>query len=189
MKFKIGDTVRVIKSGRSISSQKLMGKTGKVTRTNNEYSKLDIEDTVEGYTGGVWNDEIERIEMKTLRERIEALNNGWDNEANGILHELWEETAHKIDGRYHYCLTISPVTNGICAIYITGGNIGSDGNWGKIIKEFRHKDTACSKNRAFKQALLWLLEQSGLDTPQVGQEVKAEIEGKVYKVKILEKVS
>lgn len=123
----------------------------------------------------------EKNKMKTLRQRIEALNNGWDKEAESILLEMGDghnitisqDLMSKYQNYYPY---------GTITVKSLHGKEKCFG-WGDI-KESK----PCAKNVAFKQALVWLLEESGLDTPQVGQEVKAEIEGKIYKVKIIEKV-
>jgi len=45
----------------------------------------------------------------------------------------------------------------------------------------------CDKMTAFKKALLYLLDHSDIKQDLVGQEVKAEIEGKIYKVKVIER--
>ena len=41
---------------------------------------------------------------------------------------------------------------------------------------------------AFKKALLWLADKAGMGEPKEGDSIKAEIDGKTYKVKILEKL-
>lgn len=46
----------------------------------------------------------------------------------------------------------------------------------------------CSKLKAFKQALMWFLDHSDIKKTIVGTEQKVEIEGKVYKAKIVEEV-
>jgi hypothetical protein len=43
-----------------------------------------------------------------------------------------------------------------------------------------------SKLSALKQALMWLLDNSDIKKDLVGQEIKSEIDGKIYKVKVLE---
>jgi hypothetical protein len=116
-----------------------------------------------------------------LKRRIEKVE-GWTKEADDliqIIHKHSERCSEK-----YYSLTIS--------LNQHDGNV--------VIRRFSdstdfedklvtfHFKSQCSKNRAFKDALLWLLDHSDIKKDLVGQEVKAEIEGKVYKVKVLKAI-
>jgi hypothetical protein len=56
---------------------------------------------------------------------------------------------------------------------------------GKATKRFSFT-SQCSKLSALKQALMWLLDNSDIKKDLIGQEIKSEIDGKIYKVKVLE---
>jgi len=89
-----------------------------------------------------------------LKQRIEALKNGWDKEADDILHEIRESSnpafilwipMHKNDGIIHIT-SLPPIPS-----------------WDDSKASFNY-NSQCSKMSAFKSALLWLLEHS--DTPK-----------------------
>ena len=116
----------------------------------------------------------------SLRSRIEALDNRWDKEADDILQEILDSLSFNgkwIDLRIERC---------------GGGNNNSDG-WVKVEtckdgeSDTFHFTDQCSKMQAFKDALLWLLEKSGLESHKPGDKIKIKIEseGKTYQVKIL----
>lgn len=113
-----------------------------------------------------------------LKSRIQALNNGWDKEADDVLQEIG-------DGSIYLCIRTR--TNGIANHY--GMEIQDGGK--ERIKGFPFDETQCSKMSAFKNALLYLLDHSDLkkeyDKAQsiVGKEHKVEIDGRIYKAKIL----
>ena len=115
----------------------------------------------------------------TIKERIEALTS-FGQEAYQILSE--------IDPKGKYTIAMPPICVEERSIHIftgyrtTTSNI-LNGNW-RVVKKIQRSAGQCTIERAFKDALLWILEQSELS---VGSEVKAEIEGKVYKVKIISK--
>lgn len=59
------------------------------------------------------------------------------------------------------------------------------GDWAK--NEFPFS-SQCQKLQAFKDALLWLLDHSDIKKDLVGETKQIEIDGTVYKAKILEKI-
>ena len=113
----------------------------------------------------------------SLRTRIEALENGWDKEADDILQEMSIQYDH---------IRINTVVFSCSTDYIeVDASIKgkSMDNPGKL--RWNHTDQ-CSKMEAFKDALLWLLDKSGLERHKKGDKITIESEGKTYKVKILE---
>lgn len=110
-----------------------------------------------------------------LKSRITALNNGWDKEADDIIQEIY--TSNK--RHYHIVIGIDNDAH----IHIVDGDFSKIG---KSVCEPLSYDSQCTKLSAFKQALLWLLDHSDIKKDLVGQKVRAEIEGKIYKVIVLE---
>jgi hypothetical protein len=118
--------------------------------------------------------EVPMSKYSELKQRIEAVQ-AWDKEADDILQELDKEGKYDID--------IPTQSNS--SIWIHSHNEFSLQTNG--ISEYTYT-TQCEKLQAFKKALLWLLDHSEIKKDIVGQEVKADIEGKTYKVKILKEV-
>lgn len=121
-----------------------------------------------------------------LKERIEAVE-GWDKEADNILQEIGVmyfidiPTTNKL-GRNDGTISIATakMENPLelkCPRPIKES---------KVLADFYYTDQ-CEKLQAFKDALMWLLDHSDIKKDIVGEEVKAEIEGKIYKVKVLER--
>jgi len=114
-------------------------------------------------------------EAMSLRERIEALNNGWDKEADDILEELDKA----IGKRWCYRLSI-PIWN---LKYNQGIEVSETG---KTVRSFRFI-SQCEKNQAFKDALLWLLDKSGLEESVVGKMYYDPQYGKIFEVRSVKK--
>jgi hypothetical protein len=106
---------------------------------------------------------------KSLRDRIEALT-GWDKEADDIIRKLFEHTHDKVCG-WNYYIAISPDFSG--KIKIINGNRGMP-DFGEEVKDFDFS-SQCSKLRAFKDALLFLLDQSGIEKSKVKSALEAEV--------------
>ncbi len=108
-----------------------------------------------------------------LKDRIDGVTR-WDKEADDILQEIGDvnlyltiKTKHMGDGSGKVT-----ITDETCDSYEE--------------KEKFYFNNQCEKLTAFKTALIWLLDNSSTKKDLVGQEVKADVEGKTYKVKILE---
>jgi hypothetical protein len=101
---------------------------------------------------GRYNDDFNK-KPKTLKQRINALKNGWDKEADDILSEIGSS----------YVLAI---TKEQIYIYDCWKNRYKDSVKFSSVYTFHSQ---CSKNRAFKNALLWLLDKSGLENNIVGK--------------------
>lgn len=118
--------------------------------------------------------------MTKYDELVDRIDNvtGWDKEADDITTELYKSTKH-----LGYLQISIPLDYNRTAFHIIKWD--SQGSW-KEIATFAFEGQG-EKLSAFKQALMWLLEHSSIkEKTLVGKEVKAEIEGKVYKVKIVE---
>ena len=117
----------------------------------------------------------------TLRERIEKLNNGWDKEADDILQEIAEHIDHRVK------IVINQDKRDINQNYYHYGSINI------IIDKYKKSlgwgdRGSCGKNRAFKDALLWLLEKSGLESAKEGDKAEVEVEGKMWEAKLVRKL-
>lgn len=112
-----------------------------------------------------------------LKARIEKVT-AWDKEADDIIREL------NMKGKYYLTIMNCDDQTGHVAIYERDSGDYAPFGGGEETKFVFHIDQ-CSKLEAFKKALMWLLENSSIKKTIVGQEVKAEIEGKVYKVKVI----
>ena len=188
IEFKKGDTVICVNNVemKECPSKKelTVGKEYEVERITNQY---------DGNRVSVKNDEgkwqlyfPERFKLKeevmNMKDRIEKLT-GWDKDADDLLEELLNKTNLRLfvdncgnnDGHF---------------IIVTHGNILTQISKGEglgLLKhkaEFKFNRDFCQKLRAFKDALLWLADKAGM-LSLAGKEVKAEIEGKVYKVKVI----
>jgi len=170
-KFKIGDRVR------------WKGHTGTIMWVRGEKTKTlwDKDSSFDGKT--TYHDrnlsnnftkigESKMSKYQELKSRIEALDNGWDKEADDML----EEIGTRFPGGLNPYFKIG-TTRGRGKIFITDMS-------NKEHTEFCYTNQ-CEKNQVFKNALLWLLDHSDIKKDLVGTEQKVEIEGKVYKAKIL----
>ena len=112
-----------------------------------------------------------------LKSRIENVE-GWDKDADDIMQEMGKEFT--LENGISKSAYIEIPTSQI-------GNIMIFDVTKKEIKRF-YFSSQCEKLSAFKKALMWLLDHSDIKKTIVGTEVKADIEGKTYKVRILEKL-
>ncbi len=120
-------------------------------------------------------EEIPMSQYNKLKSEIEQVT-GWDKKADDILDKMGSS----------FRLTDSSIlTSAYIEIPTTKcGNIFIF-NAGKAEIQRFHYSSQCEKLEAFKQALMYLLNCSDIKKDLVGQEIDAEIEGKVYKVKVL----
>ena len=105
-----------------------------------------------------------------LKGRIEKLDNGWTKEADDILKEMFPEKGGVFGKQYRLvipawnekdaCLEIMENSRYLTTFYFT---------------------SQCSKNKAFKSALLWLLDHSDIKNEKA--EKIAELEKKIEELK------
>lgn len=183
-KFKVGDMVKILEDNLSGFYKK--GHIGKITLIGINEVGAGIDDCVwldKNELGGAWTsfDEIKLIkkgEPMSLRNRIEALDDGWNKEADDILQEIisgFGETK-----TFHIEIWVNSNSN-------SGGMCLKD-CYGKVLFPLKKHDSQCERNDRFKEILLWLLDKSGLERHKKGDTIKIESEGKTYKVKIIEEV-
>lgn len=86
-----------------------------------------------------------------LKQRIEALDNGWDKEADDVIREL----------EVRYYISISTKIDGVEI---------QDNNREKI--EYFGYNTQCEKLTAFKNALLWLLDHSDIKKDEKQEKIE-----------------
>lgn len=109
----------------------------------------------------------------SLRTRIEALENGWDKEADDLLQEIIE--AGYGNGSFiEFGIKIVVYKNITNTIYVRTKTNNSE-------KTFSF-DSQCEKNQAFKDALLWLLDKSGLEKAEKRRGEIEELKEKVTEI-------
>ena len=172
MEFKKGDRVKCIERLPS-EDELIIGKIYRVTGVD------DLNDWIEfGHDNDPYMSKSfikiggSMSKYDELKERIERIT-GWDKEADDILGKM--DTAHVIEFN-------QDATSGHGHIKV----------WKRGYKEERKSGegyfcffSQCEKLDTFKEALMFLLDHSDIKKTLVGSEVKADIEGKVYKVKVL----
>jgi len=171
-KFKVGDELEYIYNGEHYWYRGRRFIVTKITKSSgytwyhNSIGSNTSEGTLKLHKKG---------EPMSLRSRIEALDNGWDKEADDILQEVQGNYKLRVlqDKEYGWVQTFAPNKS------IIESN--------DRIEEYRF-DNQCEKMTAFKDALLWLLDKSGLEGYKKGDTIKIESEGKTYQVKILKEV-
>lgn len=122
---------------------------------------------------------LEKVEVKVnkyddLKNRIDKVT-CWGKECDDILQEI--QVNHSFDIQRD-ASTGCDRNTGIIKIHILRGYTPEETGF------FRY-GSQCEKLDAFKEALMFLLDHSDIKKTLVGSEVKADIEGKVYKVKVL----
>lgn len=122
---------------------------------------------------------LKKEKPMSLRSRIEALKNGWDKEADDILQEMGFTNKKE---KHYYKIEVG--TGAICIKY---GKLGCGWDFMGKGETFEY-NSQCEKLQAFKDALLWLLDKSGLEEHKKGDTIKIEEDGKIYKVEILEEL-
>jgi hypothetical protein len=180
-KFKVEDRVECIsrKYYWTASAGINVGDIGTVREVDGTWAKLSN-------SKGLWVelDDFRKIgepmsKYQELSDRIDRLNNGWDKEADDLLQEI---NSRIQDGYMALCISIRDNHYGWVKIRKYSDLSGNS----DIIEKFFF-ESQCEKMSAFKQALHYLLDHSDIKKDLVGEEVKAEIEGKVYKVKVLDR--
>ncbi len=106
---------------------------------------------------------IKRGEAMSLRQRIKTLSNGWDKDCDDLLQEI--------------------LGNETCAIRINNKQkdirIEYYKSFDKVVFPYTSQ---CSKMTAFKDALLWLLDKSGLEKKEEKQEKVAKLWDKIREI-------
>ena len=97
-----------------------------------------------------------------LKQRIEAVT-GWDKIADDLLYELF------MHAEQHYRLIIPFTRQNNDHIFIVEYSSGS-GKFIKTVAEFIFL-SQCEKLKAFKQALLWLLDHSNIKKDEKKEEI------------------
>lgn len=177
-KFNIGEKIKGIRIG--FHHYKLFGKIIGISDDKDDPYLVDWDD---GDCKGIHYNETEIAKIggdpMSLRTRIEALDNGWDKEADDILKEM--EFIPNTDRQfYRFDIGLSAMT-----VKHSNTKCGWDGFTTTMTFSYENQ---CSKMTAFKDAFLWLLYKSGLEAHKKGDNITIESEGKTYKVKILEEV-
>jgi len=164
-KYQVGDKVvlATIRAGEIVTIYRKDGKG-----YNLEYSS--------GHRGiAIWYDhEIEHkiigepmSKYECLKQRIEALDDGWNKEADDVLAEI--NTVYDICFRTY--------DDGGGRINLFKNMYKTDDGNGDFSKEF---NTQCQKMQAFKSALLWLLDHSDMKNEK--QDKIKELEAKVKEI-------
>lgn len=170
MEIKVGDLVKCVSA---MANDKLtIGKSYKVINIDSTcFPVLVINDSGERewFPGGFF-------ESAFIKDRINALQNFWDKEYDDILREI----TPKLPNCCHPKITISLNQSYLGGVIICFSDLFKG--------TFSFDTTQFSRLQAFKAALLYLAEEAGMIKEEIkpGDEIKGEIEGKVYKIKIIE---
>jgi len=177
--FQVGDKVEVMKTFGTFPK---LGQIGIITKIEEDLVYLDNDHKSGNYTLDLYIKLIKKgdamSKYEDLKRRINALDNGWTKTADDIMQEIWKAPS---DDLQLYWLLIGNEANSSIRIIKSpyNDNIEED-----KVADFRYKNQ-CEKLKAFKNALLWLLDHSSISKNLVGQEIKADVEGRTYRVKIL----
>lgn len=191
MKFKVGDRVRGVSADiegceGTIVSVDMQGYGIALTSLGNKtwHGKNEwvIGAIIKRNT--FWNNNLKLIggHMSKYDELKERIGNviAWDKDADDAREEICRKSCYGI--RLH---NYPGQNGGFCIFDTMISNIRADSNRCAVMRfEF---NSQCGKLTAFKQALTWLLDHSDIKKDLCGTEQKVEIEGKVYKARILEK--
>jgi hypothetical protein len=158
MSFRKGDKVR-IKGEVNI--------LGYIIENDNEYNESEYVQTRDGNKLHYDRSILEKIgETKmSLRDRIEKLT-GWDKEG--------EEIFQKVKGGYYLQMNNLSDTSGRFMINPTYKTPYMDFMNNTYEVQFAFQ-SSCKKLRAFKDALLWLLDKSGIEKSKVREGLEAEV--------------
>jgi len=182
--FKIGDRVKCLDGS---APGGVRHKEGNITELNIDCTARTNGITVHSVDWdeyGMWNvrqTNLQKVGVDmNLRKRIEALDDGWNKEADDILQEI----VGKTEDNYMF-LICGNTGKGTSSLKVFKNWTEYDRNNSVFEKYFKDQ---CSKNTAFTDALLWLLDKSGLDGHKEGDKIQISSEGKMYEVKILKKL-
>ena len=107
-----------------------------------------------------------------LKERIEALDNGWDKEADDILQTLYREGVGRASNYWTMQISIrNGVNSGDCQ------EIKIINHKRDVVAEFQYS-SQCEKNDALKSAFLWLLDHSDIKKNPKQEKIE-KLEGKL----------
>ena len=154
-KFKVGD--RVTSTG-----MYAVGDNGTVMLDDGGSIPYHVKFDTAGLTLWMYEDNL-KMEGSTmskyeeLKDRIEALDNGWDKDADDLMQEIAK------DGLY--IIVMSASNSGRCThcirIYKTWSEVEGKETGSNYLFQ-KHYSSQCSKMIAFKEALMWLLDHSDI---------------------------
>lgn len=161
-RFKVGDRVRIIdvcsSSAHYRENKREIDDIGQIIILDVIEEKKDLPEGfyyIESGSLFIRGAKLELVERSApmskyteLKQRIENLNNGWDKEADDILQEL---------SKTEYYLCIKCLNE--ATIFRTTIEIQNNGR--HLLEEF-YFSSQCEKLKAFKSALLWLLDHSNI---------------------------
>jgi len=195
-KFEVGDRIQLCDTScQEIFNDGYTGEKGIVIKLGKKRGRCythgivwyDIKIKIREKEGWTLSNYLEKLEGTLSKydeyvARINALDNGWDKEADDIGSEIYDNNESQVC----YYLAITTRNNKrknhynqhICIL---------EGVSREHIISFDY-NTQCEKMSALKKALLYLLDHSDIKKDLVGQEVNTDIDGKMYKVKVLKEV-
>ena len=171
MKYRVGDRVKCIYEDYPDRPYK-KGWTGKFT----EFGEGDFAwvEWDNGTANCIHLDRLTNIggkmnKYEELKNRIEALDNGWDKDADDILKDL----------DIQYRIIISQDRGGGSGDVVVKQYFTLSEGYQNPDKCFDFRGQ-CAKNKAFKDAFLWLLDHSDIKKEEEKPETMIEIKGKKY---------
>ncbi len=183
MKFKVGDKVRRTHSCNNVHGM-LKGQIYIVSSRTADLSNYIYVEEIDMQS---WDEDFfELVKGGTMSKHAELADRisnvvGWTKEADDIIQEINQgKEALTIEIKENFDKTNN------CFIKVWWIKVSLEQGSG-LSPDFEYK-SQYQKNDAFKEALMWLLDHSDIKKDLVGQEVKADIEGKVYKVKVMEEL-
>ena len=179
-KFEVGDLVECL-DNRGAPPHISIGDIVCVTKVSGVNNNLiHFESKKDGQDSGLFDYRVKLIKKgnkMNIKQRIKALNNGWDKEADDILMELWEND--RINGNFlNLKITIWNDDRGKIEILNSKP---------ETMETFKY-NSQCSKNQAFKNALLWLLDKSEINKPKEGDKAEVKVEGQTWEAKLIKKL-
>ena len=183
--FKVGDRVKLTKDCQN-GTRYVKGHIG-IIKSEDILGAWTIRVGPRNYRNWVNKDilELSHEAPMSLQQRIEALNNGWDKEADDILQEMWESDK---DTTGWFSIIINP--SGRFENTFKEGKIiiSTNGAYNNCVIFSQNYTSQYSKMRAFKDALLYLLDKSGLKEPGEGDMVEVEVSNKQWEAKLVRRV-
>ncbi len=184
-KFKIGDKVKIYRKkedmtfGWSDSMDKYVGETDIISDISGQSIYLKE-------ISWIWHESV-LIKIggsmhEDLKQRIEALDDGWNKEADDLIREI----QNHIDNGLGRTIEINIWSNSY-KNRVKNGEIEVRIQVSQKRGVFKF-DTQCEKMQAFKDALLWLLDHSDISKSLEGTTQKVKIDGKVYEAEIIKEV-
>ncbi len=165
-KFKSGERILII-TDEMLQRKHFIGKVGIIENTYFHGYQVRVKDKV----GGFCERELQKIggsmsKFEDLKQRIEALDDGWNKEADDILEEIGQLYDISIPTTFKGNRGWVKIFNQILGYDPTGDTQK------RYVEKGFYYDTQYEKLEAFKKALHWLLDHSSVKKDERNEEIK-----------------